>query len=280
MTHKTDLRLSVSTWSLHRSLGEPRFNGPDEPQIPYNSHNRGGIGLLEVPAQIAAHGIHTLEICHFHLPSRSTAYLRALRSTLEVTGVELWSVLIDAGDVTHPQHGARDEAWIAEWIDVAGQLGAKRARVIAGRQALSPQALDASQAALARLAERAEGHGVRLMTENWFELLGTPDAVITLLGALDGRVGLCFDFGNWKGASKYEDLAQIAPLAESCHAKPQFDANGDIERDDYVRCLDITREAGFSGPYTLIYDGPDGDEFAGLAGEKAIVEGYCAPARL
>ena len=212
------------------------------------------------------------------MPSRSPAYLRALRSTLEVTGVELWSVLIDAGDITHPQHGGRDEAWIAEWVDIAGQLGAKRARVIAGKQPSTPEAHSASRAALTRLADRAEAQGVRLMTENWFDLLGTPAAVHDLLGSLDGRVGLCFDFGNWKGKSKYDDLAKIAPLAESCHAKPQFDAAGAIVREDYVHCLDITRQAGFGGPYTLIYDGPGGDEIEGLTAEMAIVEAYCKPA--
>jgi sugar phosphate isomerase/epimerase len=277
MTHATGPRLSVSTWSLHRSLGDPLFYGPETSQIPFNTHNRGGIGLLEVPAQIAECGIHTLEICHFHMPSRAPAYVRAMRSTLEVTGIELWSVLIDAGDVTHPLHGQRDAAWIADWIDIAGQLGAKRARVIAGKQPLSAQALQASREALVRLADRAEARDVRLMTENWFDLLSTPEAVSELLDSLDGRVGLCFDFGNWKGENKYANLEAIAPYAESCHAKPQFTSDGDIEQDDYLRCLDITRSAGFSGPYTLIYDGPDSDELAGLAGERDLVKRYCSP---
>jgi hypothetical protein len=279
MTQPTGPRLSVSTWSLHRSLGDPQFYGPDAPQIPFSTHNRGGIGLLEVPAQIAERGIHTLEICHFHMPSRAPAYLRAMRSTLEVNNVQLWSLLIDAGDITHPQNGQRDEAWIAEWIEVAGQIGAKNARVIAGKQPHTPEAIEASRAALTRLADVAESKNLRLMTENWFDLLATPAAVIDLLESLDGRVGLCFDFGNWKGEQKYENLAAIASYAESCHAKPQFGPGGAIEQNDYVRCLNITREAGFSGPYTLIYDGPDSDEFAGLADEKAIVEAYCVPAR-
>jgi sugar phosphate isomerase/epimerase len=272
---QTGPRLSASTWSLHRSLGDPQHYGPEAVNIPFNTHNKGGISLLDVPAHLVQLGIHTLEICHFHLPSRAPGYLNALRGTLETNGVELWSLLVDAGDVTHPDHGQRDEAWVAGWIDVAQRLGAKRMRVIAGKAEPTDANLARSRDALLRLAEQAEAKGLRLMTENWFSLLSTPDAVNELLGSLDGRVGLCFDFGNWKGETKYADLAAIAQHAESCHAKPQFNADGSVEGDDYTRCLDITRDAGFAGPYTLIYDGPDWDELAGLESEKAIVESYC-----
>jgi hypothetical protein len=65
-------------------------------------------------------------------------------------------------------------------------------------------------------------------------------------------------------------------MAESCHAKPQFNADGSVEPNDYTRCLDITKAAQFAGPYTLIYDGPSADEFAGLDAESRIVQPYCA----
>jgi len=112
------------------------------------------------------------------------------------------------------------------------------------------------------------------MTENWFSTLSRPEYVLRLLDELEGSVGLCLDFGNWGGPTKYEDLAAIAPRAESCHTKAQFPAAGALDQEDYKRCLDITREAGFSGPYTLIYDGPGDDEFEGLRLESAVVEPY------
>jgi len=66
MTMQKGARLSVSTWSLHRTLGKPRPYGPGgEPGVA-----AGGVPLLELPAQVAAAGIGTMEICHFHLPSR------------------------------------------------------------------------------------------------------------------------------------------------------------------------------------------------------------------
>ncbi len=275
MTDSNRSRLSVSTWSLHRALGRPKIYGPeaDGPQSAIPT-SKPAFTLLELPARIAAAGIHTLEICHFHLPSCDPAYLHQLRSAIEAAGVELWELLIDAGDVTDAEHAARDITWIEGWLDVAGALGASRARVIAGKAEPSSAALTVSQNALSRLAKYAQGRGVRLMTENFYNLTSTPEAVLTLLDSLHGEVGLLADFGNWKGPQKYADLAQIFPRAEACHAKCHFTAPGQLERDDYIHCLELTRAADFAGPYTLIYDGPGDDEFEGLRLEAEMVAAY------
>ena len=276
-TNNAQPRLSVSSWSLHRALGRPQFYGAERKRgqsIPIATHGRGALSLLELPERIAKFGIHTLEICHFHLPSTDQGYLAELRGALADAGVELFSLLVDDGDITHPEHGERDLRWIGAWLDVAQQLGAKCTRVIAGKSFPSDQAIDVSVERLRLLVERAQGYGIRLMTENWYGLLSRPETVTTVLKRLEGKVGLCFDFGNWKGPTKYDDLAAIVPYAESCHTKAHFVAAHELDREDYVRCLDLTRVAGFSGPYTLIYDGPDADEWQGLAQERTIVQPY------
>lgn len=275
-THITTTpRLSVSTWSLKRLLGQPAPYGPGSTTSP--SSPTTGLPLLELPAQLAKFGISTLEICHFHLPSIDPGYLSELRASLQSAQVELFSLLIDDGDVTHPTNAARDMTWIASWLPIAGQLGATHARVIAGKAEATPATLQMSAQALAQLAEMAQAAGVRLMTENWLTLLSDPTSVHTLLERLDGRVGLCFDFGNWSGPDKYDRLRSIVSYAESCHAKAHFTSPTTLDADDYTQCLDITRAAHFSGPYTLIYDGADPDEWAGLAREREVVAPYLKP---
>ncbi|GCE30482.1 sugar phosphate isomerase [Dictyobacter alpinus] len=269
-------RLSVSTWSLHRTLGDYAVYGPDteNPSSLTDTDKHGQLTLLELPARLAAFGISTLEICHFHLPSLDTGYLKELRATLQQEQIELFSLLIDEGDITHPTNGERDQAWVSSWIEIAGQLGAKRARAIAGKTTPTAANLQTSIQRLRQLANHAEEQGVRLMTENWFGLLSQPVAVRTVFEQLEDHVGLCFDFGNWSGPTKYEALTSIAPYAESCHTKAHFSANDELDKDDYIRCLDITRAAGFSGPYTLIYDGPNPDEWHGLSRERELVTPY------
>ena len=268
-------RLSVSTWSLHRQLGKPGFTGPaHDMQIPTETHNKGPISLLELPARIAEFGINTVEICHFHLPTVEKSYLTELRAARQDADVELFSLLIDNGDITHPTDAERDIVWIEKWIDIAGELGAKCARVIGGKAEPSEETLTQSQNALSRLTKRADTAGIRLMTENWFSIFSTPENVNTLLSNLDGKVGLCLDFGNWRGGTKYADLAAIAPSAESCHTKAHFAAPREIDKDDYIQCLELTQKAGFAGPHTLIYDGPGDDEWEGLAIEREVVNPY------
>jgi len=86
-----------------------------------------------------------------------------------------------------------------------------------------------------------------------------PKQFRALLDRLGGEVGLCVDFGNYKGPRKYQDLAAIMPRAGSIHAKAHFPEAGQMDRDDFVRCLDLSRDAGFSGPSKIIVYGP-GDE--------------------
>lgn len=265
-------RLSVSSWSLHRTLGRPTFYGPGE-VLPADSHGRG-LHLLELPAALRRAEIATLEICHFHLPSTEGGYLAELRASLEESGIELFSLLVDAGDIVHPDRGGEELRWVASWVDTAAALGSRCVRAIAGKQEANPQTLAASAAGLGELARQAGDAGVRLMTENWFALTEVAGDLRQLLERLEGEVGLCLDFGNWKGGDKYERLGAVADLAESCHAKPQFDEIGLPQRADFVRCLDLLRGVSFAGPYTLIYDGPLDDEWDGIGLESALVAPY------
>ncbi len=271
-TIKTPRRVSVSSWSLHRTLGAPAFYGVGQ-EIPTASHNSSAVSLLELPAKLKAFGINTMEICHFHLPSRDEEYLHQLRAALDENGIELWSFLIDEGDITHPENGERDAQWIADWFPVAEKLGAQRVRIIAGKGEPTDENIQRSAQQLQKLAQKAKSHNLRVMTENWFNLLSTPNRVLELFAKLNGELGLCLDFGNWGESNKYERLAQIAHLAQSCHAKAEFFDENTLNEDDYTRCLDLLKNADFSGPYTLI-NGTPGDEWSGLEMEKEVVERY------
>jgi len=197
-----------------------------------------------------------------------------LRSALDSAGIELWSLLVDDGDITDAAHAERDTRWIEGWLEVAAALGATNSRVAAGKAAPSSDTLERSRRGLRRLSAYAKAQGVRLITENWLGLLSGPEAVLDILDSLNGEVALCVDFGNWHGPDKYAQLAQIMPRAVSCHAKCHFSAPDAPDREDYVHCLELARAVGFSGPYTLIYDGPGADEWRGLALEKEMVAPY------
>jgi sugar phosphate isomerase/epimerase len=267
-------RIAVSSWSLHRLLGTTYPHdlsshevGPEEA-----SYGEGTESLLGLPSALARHGIGRLELVSFHLRSRDPIYLEELRASLAASKVRLQTLLIDAGDLTDPVHGERDRNWIAGWIEVANALGAEHARIIAGKQKPTMAALDRSVAALRLLAEGNRGSSVRLVIENWFDLLPTPQQVHFVLDQLDGRVGLLADTGNWQGPGKYEDLRSIFGRAELCHAKAQFN-NGLLDEVDFAACIEAAESAGYTGPYTLIFDSAMPGEWDGIRHERDFVLG-------
>jgi sugar phosphate isomerase/epimerase len=268
-------RIAVSTWSLHRHLGTTYPHDLTTTAIGpvAETYGEGTESLLDLPSALNNHGYQRMELVSFHLPSRDPVYLGELRDQLATCGVTLQTLLIDDGDITHPEHGARDEAWIASWIEIANELGAEHARIIAGKQAPSKETLDRSVAALRSLADGNAGSSMRLTTENWFNLLPSAEEVAYVLDRLEGKVGLLGDFGNWKGGAKYEELAKIFGHAELCHAKANF-IDGDLDADDYGRCVDLAEAAGYVGPYTLIFDSElPVNEWDGLALERDFIAG-------
>ena len=149
-------------------------------------------------------------------------------------------------------------------------MGAQCVRVIAG-EASDGEAVQVSAANLRALSSFGRTLGIGVMTEN-FRTLGTSvGALNAVLDLCDGEVGLCADFGNFKGPDKYRDLAAILPRATSVHAKADFSEEGQMDREDFARCLHLTRDAGFAGPYSLIFSSP-GDEWEGIAKTREVVE--------
>jgi sugar phosphate isomerase/epimerase len=269
-------QFAVSTWSLHRLLGATYPYGPDPDksaarQEPYGT---GTAELIDIPQQLAERGIGRLEICSFHLPSLDPSYLKELRAALDRTGTLLQTLLVEDGDPSHPQTAERDIRWVAGWIDIAAALGAQNMRVIAGKQQPTDENLGRAAGHLAWLAEQADGSGVRIVTENWFDLLPAPKEMNWLLDQLGDAVGLNGDLGNWSAPEKYAGLADIMRRAEICHAKANYDATG-MNADDYRKCLEACRQADYAGPYTLIYDSPFfADEWDGILLQKAFIEEF------
>jgi sugar phosphate isomerase/epimerase len=219
---------------------------------------------------LAQKGYTSAQLVHFHLPATDAAFRAQLRAAFVEQRITLHALLIDDGDITHPEHGPAHADWIRSWFPIAADLGAQHVRIIAGKQPASSATRAASIAMLNTLADDAKQQRVGVLIENWFSTAATPADVHTILDGCQ-RVQLNIDFGNWKGPDKYDALASIARRAVSCHAKPDFKAALTPEPQDYTRCLDILDAAGFSGPYLLIYeDASSDDEWAALDAIAAL----------
>lgn len=265
---------AVHSWSLFRTLG--RFVAPGSlPSGDLPAGGQGGLSLLDLPAELARRGYRGVQLCHFYLPSREAGYLAELREAFTAAGVLIECVLIDDGDLAHPSESEQQRDWLSGWIETAEQLGPTRVRIPAGQQHPTVETLTTSARRLVELADRHPG--ARLVVENWKHLL--PDAAATndLLDRTEGRIGFLVDLGNWKGPGKYAELSAVADRAETCQAKVSTDAAGIIDGVDYRRSLGVLRDAGYTGPLALVYDGADPDEWTKLDEAYAILRSVFAP---
>lgn len=267
--------LAVSSWSVHRTLGVAWWDSPEGRSGRTETWGPGSLDILDLPAAAAVHGIHQIHLCHFHVADRGSNWLAAFRERLDAAGVVLSMLLIDDGDLTDAANHDATRAWIGGWIDTAAELGARSARVVAGKQKATPETLALACDGLGAMARRGRDAGVRVVTENWLDLLSEPDAVETVMGRVEG-LGFLADFGNWSGPQKYDDLARIMRFAEDTHAKATFSDDGVMDDVDFRRCLDVCAGAGYSGPYTLIYEGRSADEWAAIDTEADFVRDHFA----
>ena len=268
MAHALDPTPAVHTWSLFRTMGRYVAPGSAPSGVLTENVDGGGLPLLELPGQLAAHGFTSAQLCHFYLPTTEDAYLAELRSAFHQAVLDLACFRVGDGDLVDPDHGAEQRAWISTWIDVAERLGAPRVRVPAGDRAPGEESLRASAEGLRALA--ADHPGIRVLTENWKGLLVDDAAVRRLLELVEDQVGLLIDTGNWDGEDKYRQIGAVAGVAECSQVKARESAPGVIDEEDLERSLTVLREVGYDGRISLVYAGSDDDEWGRLAQLREI----------
>jgi sugar phosphate isomerase/epimerase len=229
------IQFAVSSWSLDGLLQS--------------------LPLLEIPQQLKAHNIPHLELCHFHLPETSPEYLQTFRKVLEENNINLYSLLIDLGDIANPDDQKRSEdiQSIESWIDIAKTLGAEQVRIVAGNQEPTAEVIERSRKHLQELASYAKTKGVYTTTENWQKTSENTDALLNILEPTPG-VRLIADIGNAEGKDKYDTLAKLLPRSNSIHFKVRYLEDGSAEPKDLQKVLELIQQVNFSGVITLIYD--------------------------
>lgn len=103
--------IAVSSYSVRQFLGPIRmsFRGPDGQKQPFVWEQPQTMTLLEFPCAVKEHlGLGSVEICQFHLPERTTAYVAELKHALSSAGVQLST---KAPRATHGSRRAARLGW-------------------------------------------------------------------------------------------------------------------------------------------------------------------------
>lgn len=233
------------------------------------NHINRDIPILDFPQYARdTFGIDALEIIQRDIPKGDTNNVDQLKSALESAGVKLVSMPIDVGTISQPDAARRDHdlRLIEIWIENAAALGCPITRVNSGNGDLEI-AIDSYQ----RLIDFAAPLGVTIAMENHGGLSARRDTAEQLLSRLPG-LATAPDWGNFAEAERYDFLAAMVPRAKIVHAKTlDFATDGSMPAFDIARCADIVNRSGFSGYYSIEFEG-QGDQIASVHQSLALLK--------
>lgn len=209
--------------------------------------------LLELPAEMAAHGYDCYDLSMLNLPSVDRGYLAEVRAAFDDANVEIFQLLIDTGEVGSPDPGESSDGidHTKFWIEIAAELGATGVRYVPGDSPATPENMGATAAAFRELYDFAQSYGLKVATENYRVFTTDADSLLQLVELSERDYGWIADTGNPKGPDKYDGLEKLFNGATSMHAwwLPKEDGNPDYE--EFRRCLTMARDKGFDGPVML-----------------------------
>jgi len=238
-----DLKQDKMVAKPHEHLSPPPGYDPAQARL----------DLLDVPAEVAAHGFDCFDLSVLAVRSIERSYLAELRSAFEDAGVELFQLLIDIGEIGSPDPDERANSikLTKRLIEVASELGAGGIRYVPGYAEPSAENIPSWAEAFRELANYAQQYGLRPATENYKTFNTEPDALLQVIDQSERDYGVIGDFGNAKGPDKYEILGKILPRATSIHAWAFLNDDGTLNHEEFRRCLSIARDSGFDGPIML-----------------------------
>lgn len=262
------MEFSIALYSLHRAIGA----GLDICQIPQIAATKLGITMLDP----------TYPLMPINDPAKRKAFIQAVKDA----GCTVRTVMVGKeGDLATADVAARKQAVEnhKKWFDIAKEFGAVAFRANTGgpSEGHTPDDVKRSAESFVQLAQWGKQAGVSVMIENHGGISGDPDAVVSIIKASGNLIRTAPDFGNFKPAIRYEGLAKLMPYAIAVHAKLfEFDAAGEEVRFDLPRCMQIVKDARWTGPLSIEFEGPIGepgkvaDECDGIAKCKKVLTKY------
>jgi sugar phosphate isomerase/epimerase len=259
--------ISLAEWSFNRSLFGGKMTNLDFPVV---ARRDFGIDVVEYVNQF------------FMDKAEDKAYLAQLKQRCDDHGVKSGLIMCDReGALGDADPAARTRAIENhyKWVTAAAYLGCHSIRVNAQSSGSFGAQADYAIDGLRRLAEFGAQHGLNVIVENHGGLSSNGKwlaAVMEQVGL--PNCGTLPDFGNFnisreKAYDRYQGVRELMPFAKGVSAKSYaFDDQGNETTIDYLRMLQIVRDAGYRGYVGIEFEGRGIEEAAGIQATKKLLE--------
>jgi sugar phosphate isomerase/epimerase len=273
-------KLSLAQWSIHRMIRE---NGVDPYSFAEKAKNWGFTGL-EYVSQLYNPELEEAG----YSPEAMGAFIAKSNAEAQKYGLQNVLIMIDGqGNLAVNDSKERTEAVERhyKWVDAAKAMGCHAIRVnLAGSNVPEEWQKNAVDG-LSKLATYAKGKNINVIVENH----GGLSSNATMLAAVMKTVGMdnCGtlpDFGNFcikrkadgSGCDEmydiYKGVSELMPFAKAVSAKSHdFDGAGNEREIDYVKMLQIVKDAGYSGFIGVEYEGNEISEEAGIIATRDLM---------
>ena len=198
------------------------------------------------------------------------AVVERLKSESEKHCVKNLLIMIDGqGNLASSDENKLNEAIEKhkKWVDAAKALGCHSIRVNAHGKGTYEEVLNQAVKGLTKLSEYAETKGINILVENHGGYTSNGKWLSTVMKKVNMKnCGTLPDFGNFctkyikngceEEYDKYKGVKELMPFAKAVSAKSyDFDENGNVIKIDYLKMLQIVKEAGYSGYIGVEYEG-------------------------
>ena len=279
--------ISLAQWSLNRAFFGAQRNDPDWwPKFADALDNdpdsvlQGELDPRNFPS-IAKNqfGISAVEYVNtfFYAHAENTEYLSALKQQCDDNEVSSQLIMCDRlGQLGNLDEKERIKAVENhyKWVNAAKYLGCHSIRVNAAGEGTAEEVKAAAVDGLGRLSEYGTENGINIIVENHggysSDGLWLSDVMKQVNSPYCGTLP---DFGNFYEYDRYQGMKELMPFAKGVSAKSkEFDADGNETQTDFVKMLQIVKDAGFTGYVGIEYEGDVLSEPDGINATKALLE--------
>lgn len=273
-------KLSLAQWSIHKMIRE---DGVDPYSFAEKAKNWGFEGLEYVSQ------LYNPELSDANYSQEAmAAFVNKSNAEAEKYGMKNVLIMIDGqGNLAASDETERDETIEKHkrWVDAAAAMGCHSIRVNLNGSSEPENWKASSVDGLTKLATYAKTKNINVIVENHGGLSsnGALHAEVMKMVAMD-NCGTLPDFGNFcitrkKGTwdceleyDKYKGVKELMPYAKAVSAKSNvFDADGNERAIDYVKMLQMVKDAGYTGYIGVEFEGSELGEEAGIIATKELL---------
>lgn len=265
-------KLSLAQWSLHKAMRDDREIDPLD--FAEKAKDLGFEGI-EYVSQLYNKQIETMGM---------DSVLKVLKTNSVKFGMQNVLIMVDGeGNMASTNDKERNTAVENhyKWVDAAQILGCHSIRVNAHGEGTAEEVAKAAIDGLTKLSEYAEKKGINVLVENHGGYTSNGAWLADVMKRVNRpNCGTLPDFGNFcqtigYGSINdvnckdpydiYKGLAELMPYAKAVSAKSyDFDENGNQPKIDYLKMMEIVKDAGYTGFVGVEYEGSNKSEMEGI----------------